>query len=177
VELAHVEDRLSGPRRVGPATLHPTPVAPPRFRILRPTWLPEVMSVPEEHRQLATRGGPVSSAMVHIDATSSVDLENALLLLERPKDAIADPQDVPGTIETTGGPDVRIGRRSQACMNLCPASRARSRPRWSFVRRRGPRALLLRGCAQGCGIGAPMTGLHGTEERHRSRIRRGKEFS
>jgi hypothetical protein len=113
--------------------------------------------------------------MVHLDATFSAGLQNALLLVEPPNDAIADPQDVPGTIhETTGDRDVRIGRRGQARMNLCPGSRARSRPRWPSRATARTTCATLRGCAQGCGIAALMTGLLGTEERHRSRIRGGK---
>ena len=93
---------------------------PPAFAILHPAWLPGPLALREEYPRAAGPTGPASYAILHFDAPSGDNPQDALLLIEQPQALAANPATVePGGVhETIGGRDVTIGYRGAACMNM-----------------------------------------------------------
>ena len=119
MKIAASMSKTAGLGRTESVSARPTPVPPPTFALLQPSWLPEPMTVRVEQRQVSTPDGPVSTTNLYFDTESGSDPHNALTLIEQPKGRAADgSHDASATHETIGGRDVTIGRRGEACMNV-----------------------------------------------------------
>ena len=116
-ELAKIAASMSKTADLGkveepPARPTPTPLPPLQYKILRPAWLPEPMTVREQ------RDGDVFT--LGFDPRPNDAPHSVLMLTEMPKDMISrggspDPQ---ASQETIGGYDVTIVRRGQNCITL-----------------------------------------------------------
>ena len=128
----------------------PTPVPTPTFTLLRPTWLPEPMTVREQYEP----GSPEFGSWVTLgfDPRPGDEPHSVLTLVEMPKAMISrggspDPQ---ASQETIGGYDVTIVRRGQNCITL----------EWQVgeldtdqsLRPTRPPTLFVRSTAKDCGI-------------------------
>jgi hypothetical protein len=120
-ELVKIATSMSQTADVGqteapPARPTPTPVPAPGFAILRPTWLPEPMTVREQ--VVPNRNGPGSGVKLTFDPRPG-DKPHALLTLEEFPVAPDRPAPVLGPQagrEQIGGREVTIGRRGEGCV-------------------------------------------------------------
>lgn len=99
-----------------PARPIPTPVPPPAFAILRPTWLPEPMTVRQQ--EVPNPNGPGSGVVLTFDPRPGDPPHAVLTLREFPKgQAQAEPvEDPQATQEQLGGRQVTIVRRGGGCV-------------------------------------------------------------
>lgn len=105
-----------GPTEAPPARPTATPVPAPSFAILRPTWLPEPMTVREQY--VPNPNGPGSGVTLSFDPRPDDKPHDLLTLSELPKggEPLARVQDPQATTEQIGGREVVIVRRGQGCV-------------------------------------------------------------
>lgn len=121
-ELLRIAASMSATASLGETELPitrptPTPVPAPKFTILRPTWLPEPMTVREQYEAGPEAYG--SSVIIGFDPRpNDREPHSVLLLTERPKAMVGskgqpDPQEIH---ENIGGHEVTIIKRGDNCI-------------------------------------------------------------
>lgn len=101
-----------------PATA-PTPVPTPRFTILRPTWLPEPMTVREQFEAGPPEFG--SSVVMGFDPRPAGSAPHDVVTLRQmPRAQAGDPgtPDPQESVENIGGREVSVIRRGDACITF-----------------------------------------------------------
>jgi outer membrane lipoprotein-sorting protein len=91
----------------------PRPLPPPQFRVLRPTWLPEPVTVREEYIEGATGHG--SGIVIGFDPRPGDRPHEVLRLREVPE---ADEPATDGARERIAGRDVTVVRRGEDCVHF-----------------------------------------------------------
>lgn len=95
----------------------PTPVPAPSFTVLRPTWLPEAMTITE--RNVPAPTGQGAGIEIRFDAHPNDIPHDALTLTEFPQAGVQTITDEPEmTQENINGRDVNIIRRGKDCVTF-----------------------------------------------------------
>lgn len=106
-----------GETQAPPAQPTPTPVPAPSFKILRPTWLPEEMTVTE--RNVPAPNGQGAGIEIRFDPRPDDTPHDALTLTEFPQAAAQTVTDEPEMAQQKiAGRDVTIIKRGKGCVTF-----------------------------------------------------------